>query len=67
MSNRRPEFSADNVRRAEEALTRIGIKRSLRTTGVDRNDFIELHVDQLVELLAAKQPIRKRAKKLDGQ
>ena len=67
MSSGHPKFSVDDIRRAEEALARIGIKRSLRATGVDRDDFIELHVAQLVELLIATQSSRKRAKKPDGR
>lgn len=66
MSSGHSKFSVDDIRRAEEALARIGIRRSLRATGIDRDDFIELHVDQLIELLIAKQSSRKRASEPDG-
>lgn len=50
-AKRRPAFTEAQIRRAEEALARVGVTRSLRAQGSDRLDFVELHVDQLVQLV----------------
>lgn len=52
-------FSADQVRLAESLLARAGVSRSLTPVGRDREDFVELHVDVLVELVQlARAPQR---------
>lgn len=51
MSVSRRKFSPAQIRAAELLARRAGITRSLQAVGSDRADFIELHVDQLVELL----------------